>query len=401
MRTSSSSWSGARAVTWCERALCCGSQNRMHPAARQDPLGVAMVPKNGSTTEPARSWMRENMAIFDRLDPELAVVVAQVPVVDLSDVPAARAALAELYALINTAEPNPRVSHSDHQAPGRDGNPDVKVRVFRPADVPASAELLPCVYWTQGGGYVLTAPDLDDQWCEGLVDAHRCVVVSVDWRRAPEHPFPAAAEDCYAGLAWVVDSSRDLGVDARRIAIAGHSSGGGSTAGLALLVRDRAEFSVAHAMLIYPMIDDTDTTRSSQTVTDPQVWNRTNNEIGWRSYLGDTYGTDSVSPYAAPARMTELGGLPPTSILTGDLDLFVDEDVTYAQRLMHAEVPTELHVYPGAHHGFDRQVPTAAVSRQVFADRDAILARVFNPPSAHEAGSPTPVGVTGVAGDAG
>lgn len=340
------------------------------------------------------------MAIFDRLDPELAVVVEQVPVLDLNDIPAARAALAELYAMINTAEPNPRVEHSDHSAPGRDDNPDVMVRVFRPEDVPPSSERLPCVFWTQGGGYVLTAPDLDDQWCEGLVEAHRCVVVSVDWRRAPEHPFPAAADDCYAGLAWVVANAEALGVDAERIVIAGHSSGGGSTAGLALLVRDRAEFSVAHAMLIYPMIDDTDTTRSSTLVTDPQVWNRTSNQIGWRSYLGAAYGTDRVSPYAAPARMADLHGLPPTSILTGDLDLFVDEDVTYAQRLMDADVATDLHVYPGAHHAFDRQVPDAAVSRQFFADRDAILARVFDrqrPQHRRE----DALGATGVAADAG
>jgi acetyl esterase/lipase len=341
------------------------------------------------------------MAIFDRLDPELAVVVAQVPVLDLTDIPAARTALAELYAMINTAEPSPRVSRTDHHAPGRDGNPDVMVRVFRPADVPASSERLPCVYWTQGGGYVLTAPDLDDQWCEGLVDTHRCVVVSVDWRRAPEHPFPAAADDCYAGLAWVVDEAEDLGVDPERIVIAGHSSGGGSTAGLALLVRDRAELSVAHAMLIYPMIDDTNSTHSSRIVTDPQVWNRTSNEIGWRSYLGATYGTDDVSPYAAPTRMADLRGLPPTSILTGDLDLFVDENVTYAQRLLQADVSTELHVYPGAHHAFDRQVPTAAVSRQFFADRDAILSRVFDPQRGRVTPAGEPLGATGAAGDAG
>jgi acetyl esterase/lipase len=292
------------------------------------------------------------------------------------------------------------VSHEDRLAPGRDGNPDVRVRVFRPVEPADSGETLPCVYWTQGGGYVLTAPDFDDQWCEGLVDTHRCVVVSVDWRRSPEHPFPAAAEDCYAGLAWVVGHAAELGVDASRIAIAGHSSGGGSTAGLALLVRDRDEFTVAHAMLIYPMIDDTNSTHSSQIVTDPQVWNRTSNEIGWRSYLGESYGTDAVSPYAAPARMEDLHGLPSTSILTGELDLFVDEDVTYAQRLLQADVPTELYVYPGAHHGFDRQVPDAAVSRQFFADRDAILARVFRrrpaPTPAEE-----PVGATGAAAGAG
>jgi acetyl esterase/lipase len=308
---------------------------------------------------------------MDRLDPELRVVVEQIPALDLTDIPAARASLAELYAQINTGGPNPRVRHSDHMAPGREGNPDVMVRVFRP--VAAASSPLPCLYWTQGGGYVLTAPDMDDQFCQEIVDRHECVVVSVDWRRAPEHPFPAPAEDCYAGLAWTVSNADELGIDPSRIVIGGHSSGGGSTAGLALLVRDRGEFTVAHQLLIYPMLDDTNSTPFSHLVTDPQVWNRTSNEIGWRGYLGDTYGTEDVSPYAAPTRMENLAGLPPATVLTGELDLFVDEDIDYAQRLMRAGVPTELHVYRAAHHGFDRMVPQAKVSQRFIADRDAAL----------------------------
>jgi len=313
--------------------------------------------------------------IMDRLDPELRVVVDQVPALDLNDLPAARAALAELYAQINTGGPNPRVTHSDHVAPGRDGNPDVMVRVFRPVDASGT---MPCLYWTQGGGYVLTAPDMDDLFCEEIVDKHRCVVVSVDWRRAPEHPFPAPADDCYAGLAWTVSSAEELGVDASRIVIGGHSSGGGSTAGLALAVRDRGEFSIAHQLLIYPMLDDTNSTPASHLVTDPKVWNRTSNEIGWRGYLGDTNGTENVSPYAAPTRMKDLAGLPPATVLTGELDLFVDEDIEYAQRLMQAGVPTELHVYRAAHHGFDRMAPQAKISQRFIADRDAALQYGFS-----------------------
>jgi len=323
--------------------------------------------------------------ILSRLDPELAPVVAQVPVLDLTDLVAARAALALMYAQINTAAPDPAVTRSDHRVPGAAGDPQVQLRVFRPAD--ADGQVLPCLYWTQGGGYVLTAPDMDDQWCEQIAHTHHCAVVSVDWRRAPETPFPGPAEDCYAGLAWVVRHAADQLIDTTRIVIGGHSSGGGSTAGLALLIRDRGEFTIAHQLLIYPMLDDTNSTPSSHLVTDPQVWNRTSNEIGWRGYLGDTYGTDRVSPYAAPTRMADLSGLAPATILTGELDLFVDEDITYAQRLMHAGVPTELHVYPGAHHGFDRHVPTATVSRRLYADRDATLHRVFT------ASTPAPAGV--------
>jgi acetyl esterase/lipase len=304
------------------------------------------------------------MPIMDRLDPELAAVVKQLPALDLTDLPAARAALAAMYAEIKSPGSNPAVTHADRTATGTAGNPDVMVRVFRPAGVD---DQLPCLVWIQGGGYVLTAPDMDDQFCEEISQRHGCAVVSVDWRRAPEHPFPAPAEDCYTALAWTVRNAEELLIDPARIVIGGHSSGGGSTAGLALLVRDRHEFTIAHQLLIYPMLDDTDS----------EVWNRTSNEIGWRGYLGDAYGTDDVSPYAAPTRMEDLSGLAPATVLTGELDLFVDEDITYAQRLMHANVPTELHVYPAAHHGFDRQVPTAAVSQRFVADRDAALRRAF------------------------
>ncbi len=157
----------------------------------------------------------------------------------------------------------------------------------------------------------------------------------------------------------------------------GPSSGGGSAAGLTLLVRDRAEFGVAHQLLLYPMLDDTGSTPSSRAITDPHTWNRANNEIAWRSYLGDAYGTDQVSPYASPTRMQDLSGLPPTTVLTGELDLFRDEDIHYAHRLLQAGVPTDLHVYAGAHHGFDRMVPDAQVSRQFIAARDAALQRAF------------------------
>jgi acetyl esterase/lipase len=137
------------------------------------------------------------MSIMERLDPELKVVVQQLPRLDLTDIPTTRAALAEMYAQMYVEGSNPRVEHSDHSA--RAGwQSDVMVRVFRPV---ATTGVLPCLYWTQGGGYVLTAPDMDDQFCEEIADRHRCVVVSVDWRRAPEHPFPAPAEDCYAALA--------------------------------------------------------------------------------------------------------------------------------------------------------------------------------------------------------
>jgi len=314
------------------------------------------------------------MPIMDRLDPQLAAVVAQLPATDLSDIPAARTALAQTVARFSTAEPSPAIDRSDHRAPGTPGHPDVLLRVFRPA---AADGALPCLYWIQGGGFVLTKADLDDQYCEALAERHGCVVISVDWRRAPEHPFPAAAEDCYAGLAWALRNAAWLAIDPARVVIGGYSSGGGLTAALALLARDRRELAVAHQLLIYPMLDDTNSTPSSHAVTDPQVWNRASNQIAWHSYLGGAREAGSVSPYAAPARAEDLSGLPPATVLTGELDLFADEDILYAQRLMHAGVTTELHVYPAAHHGFDRQAPSATVSRRFIADRDAALRRAF------------------------
>jgi acetyl esterase/lipase len=322
------------------------------------------------------------VSILPRLDPELAAVVTTLPVRDLHDIPAARENMRKLLALINVAEPSPDVEHSDHLAPGAHDDPAIRLRAFRPR---GEGGPLPCLYWIQGGGYVLTAPDLDDRFCEAIVETHRCAVVSVDWRRAPEHPFPAAANDVYAGLACTIGEADRLGIDPDRLVVGGHSSGGGKAAALALMVRDRGELAVAHQLLLYPMLDDRQTTSSSARVTDPQVWNRQSNELAWRAYLGKMYGSDEVSPYAAPARAPDVSGLPPATILTGELDLFVDEDIIYAQRLMNAGVPTELHVYPAAHHGFDRQVPHAVVTRRFVADRDAALRRAFATNAQHGA----------------
>jgi acetyl esterase/lipase len=317
------------------------------------------------------------MPIIDRVDPEIAAVMRTLPyTADLDDLEAARQQYTSRFEAMGVAPPDPAVDRADHTAPGADGHPDVLVRVFRPA---GAAGPLPALLWIQGGGYVLTNPTLDDPWCEQIAVRHGCVVASVAWRRAPEHPFPAAAEDCYAGLNYVVGNAERLGVDAGRVAIGGASSGGGSAAGLGLLVRDRGELSLVHQMLIYPMLDDTNTSPASHAVTDPQVWNRAKNLVAWRHYLGDAHGTGDVSPYAAPTRMEHLAGLPPTSILTGELDLFVDENLDYAQRLIQQGVATELHVYPGATHAFDRVAPDSRVARRFFHDRDAILERVFAP----------------------
>ncbi|MEZ4480259.1 MAG: alpha/beta hydrolase [Dehalococcoidia bacterium] len=207
------------------------------------------------------------------------------------------------------------------------------------------------MYWIHGGGYIGGSYDGNNDLASAWVRDLNCVVASIDYRLAPECPYPGPLDDCYAGLAWLTKNAATLQVDPAHVLIAGGSAGAGLAAALALLVRDRAEIAITHQILIYPMIDDRRTTASSQ--WDTWVWTKNSNEIGWRSYLGPLFGKDDVPAYAAPSRATDLSNLPATFMMVGTLDLFLDEDLEYAQRLIHSRVPVELHVYPGAPHGFD------------------------------------------------
>jgi acetyl esterase/lipase len=258
--------------------------------------------------------------------------------------------------------------------PGAKGDPDVTVRVYSP---PESATPRPCCYWIHGGGYIFGSIDMSDARCVQTADSLDCVVVSVEYRLAPEHPFPAPLDDCYAALAWTVAHAAELGIDPQRVVVVGQSAGGGLAAALALLVRDRGELPLSYQLLIYPMIDDRNTTPSSHLVT--KVWTRETNFLGWRCYLGHEPGTDDVSLYAAPARAEDLRGLAPAFIGVGTLDVFRDENIEYARRLLAAGVPTELHVYPGAPHGFEGLAPQAAVSQRFSRDIADALRRAMYP----------------------
>jgi acetyl esterase/lipase len=200
--------------------------------------------------------------------------------------------------------------------------------------------------------------------------------VSIEYRLAPEHPYPAPLDDCYVGLLWTFAHADELGVDTTRVAIGGASAGAGLAAGLGLLARDRGEVQLAYQLLIYPMIDDRNVSASSHIVKAP-IWSREANLLGWHAYLGHEPGGADEPIYAAPARAEDLSGLPPTFIGVGTLDVFRDEDIHYALRLLAAGVPTELHVYPGAPHGFELMVPHAAVSRQAGRDIDDALGRAL------------------------
>lgn len=314
------------------------------------------------------------MNFIDQLDPELRAVVDKLPTdrpMDLTKIPAARVKMNKMVTTLLAGMPAIEgVSSQDHLVPGFQSDPAVRVRVYRPDHQPST---LPALLWIHGGGYVMGDIEQDDRLMKQLVKRIDCVAVSVDYRLAPEHPFPAPVEDCYAGLKWLYAHAAEFGVDPSRIAIGGASGGGGLAAGLALLTRDRGEVPVAFQLLIYPMIDDRNVTPASHAITDPRMWNRDCNHLGWKAYLGRDGGGADVSPYAAASRATDLTKLPPAYIPVGALDLFVDENIEYAQRLIQAGVPTELHVYPGAFHGFDLFAPSAKVSKQFKADRDSAL----------------------------
>jgi acetyl esterase/lipase len=249
---------------------------------------------------------------------------------------------------------------------------DVALSLLRPVE---SADRPPVLYWMHGGGMVIGNRYMDDarllEWCRWL----GCVCVSVEYRLAPESPYPAPLDDCDEGLRFILEHADDLRIDPRRVGVAGRSAGGALAAGLALRWRDRGLGPLAFQYLEYPMLDDRGHTVSSQLEGLP-VWSRESNAFGWRSYLGDRQGTDGVPMDAAPARATELTGLPPTFIGIGTMDCLRDESIDFAARLCRAAVPTELHVYAGAVHGFDMFADTA-VARTAARDSADWLARQF------------------------
>jgi triacylglycerol lipase len=259
--------------------------------------------------------------------------------------------------------------------PGPRGAPEVQLYVYRPE---AATGLLPCIYHMHGGGYVARSARDIEYAHRPLAAELNCVIVSVEYRLAPETCFPGNIEDCYAGLAWTVAHASELGIDSARLGVMGESAGGGLAAALALLARDRGEYRLSFQQLIYPMLDDrTCTTPEPNPFAGQFIWGPHNNHFGWSALLGHEPGMEGVSPYAAPARAEDLTGLPPTFISTGALDIFVDENIEYARRLIRAGVPTELVVYPGAFHGFDL-IPGPEVAERARRDSRAALKRFMS-----------------------
>lgn len=245
--------------------------------------------------------------------------------------------------------------------PGRDGGPDVRLRLYRPAGQSGAA---PALFWIHGGGFVQGHPEQDERTCIRFARELGITVASLQYRLAPQHPHPAAVEDAYAGLRWLFDSAGARGIDQARIAVGGASAGGGLAAGLVLLAHDRGEVQPVFQLLVYPMLDDRTVLRNDLTDVNARLWTQQNNRYGWTSYLGRPPGSLGIAAYAAPARRDDLAGLPPAWIGVGTNDLFHDEDVRYAQRLNDSGVPCVLAVVPGAVHGFDVVFGKTQVARQ-------------------------------------
>lgn len=311
------------------------------------------------------------------IDPELEPALREMPPLRLdgATLSQVRVAREAMYAQPPPASP---AIVENFVVPGPDGALPVPVTSYRP---PGNGTPLPALLHIHGGGYVLGSPGMMDAANHGLALALGCRILSVDYRLAPETPFPGPLEDCYAALVWLHRQAATLGVDADRIGVKGESAGGGLAAGLALLARDRGGPGLAFQHLIYPMIDDrTGSTADPHPFTGEFAWTPAHNRFGWTSYLGrppgDAAGDAEVSPHAAPARAVDLRGLPPTFIAVGGLDLFLDEDILFAQRLSRAGVPVALHVYPGAFHGFQR-IADAAVAKAANRDSLEALKRSF------------------------
>lgn len=276
----------------------------------------------------------------------------------VEDLPVMRAGMAQVAQSVTSTE---TVDILDKVITGIDDN-ELRIRIYKPVQQDTE---LPGLLWIHGGGYIIGSIEDNDQLCVQVVETSNCVVVSVDYRLAPEHPYPAPLEDCYSALAWMADHALELQIDANRIGVAGGSAGGGLTAGLTLLARDRAYSSICFQMPLYPMINDGNNTPSANEIKEGMIWNQKTNEFGWKCYLGDLHGQDGVPIYAAPARAEDYSNLPYTYTCVGQLDPFRDETIAYVTKLAQAGVDVEFHLYPGAYHGFELLNPQSEKAQQV------------------------------------
>lgn len=289
------------------------------------------------------------MKTLHLVDPSSRDMVANFPVFDPAamGVEAFRAAVASLYA--NTDIPD----HEKITAPGMAGAPGVRLAMYRPAHTTTP---LPVILYIHGGGFVAGSADVMGPACADLARDTGALIVAISYRLAPETPFPGPVEDCYAALVWISENSGMLGIDPDRVAVLGQSAGGGLAAALAQLARDRGGPRLGAQFLVYPMLDPRTGTGAAPVdncSTGEFLWTRAANQFGWLAMLGDGDIAPDRIGHFAPALASSFDSLPATFIAVGSIDLFVEENAAYALALSRAGVPVELHVYPGAVHGFD------------------------------------------------
>jgi acetyl esterase/lipase len=303
-------------------------------------------------------------------DPELAAALELLPKLDLNDLQGARDALKKLRAELPAPDAT-GVTVTDVLIAGPAGAPEIPLRIYRP-EVPSGPV---GVFDVHGGGFILG--DLEMVHASNLTLAREigAAVVSVDYRLAPEDPYPAGLEDCYAGLVWFAEHAEEYGVDPDRIAIHGISAGGGLCAGLALLARDRGGPAIAFQYLGVPEVDDRLGTASMSAYIDTPLWNQPNAVLSWAAYLGaGVPGTADVPVYAAPARASDLSGLPAAYVSAMEFDPLRDEGIAYALALQAAGVQVELHMFPGTFHG-SSLVEYAAISQLERSEEITVLRR--------------------------
>ncbi|MCX8032972.1 MAG: alpha/beta hydrolase [Thermoleophilia bacterium] len=298
-------------------------------------------------------------------DPAIETQARKIPRLDLSDPIAAREAHRKFMQILEAQgverPSDPRVREVERTIPGPPGAPEVRIRIYLPTEPDRGPR--PAFVNFHGGAFILGDLETEHPRCLVMSAQGGAVSVGVDYRLAPENPFPAGLEDCYAALCWVAEHAEELGIDPSRLAVGGGSAGGNLAAAVSLLARDRGGPAIALQMLFYPVLDDRCETPSMKLGRDLYVWDYDNSLLMWDHYLGKE--RTSVSPYAAPARAEDLSGLPPAYIMTAEHDPLRDEAIIYAMRLMEAGVPVELHNYPGTVHGFDFMTPSDVSVRAV------------------------------------
>ena len=347
----------AEAGPFCSKNTTCGAEkvkiNTLSRHIRSGALTLAAVCllEFAACPLPAESCAESadhDVKAFD-LDamahPDLKAALSAMPQFDYSKPEEVR----KIFVAVKEAPPQSERVAVCNKIISPGGIPDLRVRIYRPKNIKGEC---PAVLWFHGGGHIIGVPEQDEAFCLRMAEDIGCIVVSPDYRLAPENPYPADIDDCFAALKWLADKEANgLPVDTDRIAVAGASSGGGLAIAAALKARDEGGPKICFMLPVYPMLDYRNSSISARQITDTRVWCHSSNGIAWKMYLGDM---QNVPAYASPAMADDVAGLPPANIVVGSLDPFRDEDIGFAQRMLDAGVPVELRVIPGAFHIFDR-----------------------------------------------